>query len=177
MSPLAITFVCIGGLLILLFVLYFYYNNKEIALRKESDAQRGKVKAVRDQMFKVLQEQADIAADYRDAFAKIFPEIIAGRYSHDNNEMMKWIQEANPNFDTSLYHKVMNAIEVQRELFTSSQSRMLDIINQRATLIEQYPQRWFVKNKDRIEYEVIASRATNDVVESGIDDFTINIRR
>ena len=177
MSPLAITFVCIGGLLIVLFILYFYYNNKEIALRKESEAQRGKVKAVRDQMFKVLQEQANVATDYREAFGKIFPEIIGGRYVHDKDNLMKWIQEANPNFDTSLYHKVMNAIEVQRDLFTTTQDRMLDIINQRATLIEQYPQRWFVKNKDKIEYVVIASTSTNDTIDTGIDDFTVTFKQ
>lgn len=176
MSPLAITFVCIGGLLILLFILYFYYNNKEIALRKESEAQRGKVEAVRDQMFKVLQEQAGVAADYRDAFAKIFPEIIAGRYAGDTEAMMKWIQEANPNFDTILYHNLMNSIEAQRAQFMNSQARMLDIINQRGALIEYYPSRWFVRNKREIEYEVITGSSTKSVVSSGIDDFTINLK-
>lgn len=176
MSALAITFICIGALLIVLFILYFHYNNREIALRKESDAQRGKIEAVRDQMFKVLQEKASVASDYRDAFAKIFPEIIAGRYSHGGGEMMKWIQEANPNFDTSLYHNLMVAIKAQRAQFMNTQARMLDIINQRATLVESYPSRWFVKNKAAIDYEVIAGNDTKMTMATGIDDFTINLK-
>lgn len=176
MSPLAITFICIAGVLIVLFILYFHYNNKEIALRKESDAQRGKVEAVRDQMFKVLQEQAGVAADYRDAFGKIFPDIIGGRYANDSQEMMKWIQEANPNFDTTLYHNLMNAIEAQRAQFMNTQARMLDIINQRAAIIEYYPSRWFIKNKKEIVYEVISANPTKDVMATGVDDFTINLK-
>ena len=176
MSPLAITMICIAGLLIVLFVLYFVYNNKEIALRKESDAQRGTIQAVRDQMFKVLQEKANVSKDYRDAFEEVFPKIIAGRYSNDGNDVMKWIVEANPTFDTSLYQQVMTAIEVQRSLFTTSQKRMLDIINQRAILIESYPSRWFVKNKEKIDYEVISSTDTKGVVSSGVDDFTLTFK-
>lgn len=176
MSALAISFISIAGLLIILIVLYFYYNNKEIALRKESDAQRGKIEAVRDQMFKVLQEKANVASDYRDAFGKIFPDIISGRYSHDRSDMMKWIQEANPYFDTSLYNDLMIAIEAQRAQFMNVQARMLDIINQRSTLIESYPSCWFVKNNQDIPYEVISSTTTKNVMESGIDDFTISMR-
>lgn len=170
MSAFAITMICVGAVVVITVILYFVYNNKEIALRKESDAQRGKVKAVRDQMFKVLQEKANVSTQYREAFEDVFPKIMAARYGKDGADMMKWIVEANPSFDTSLYHSVMNAIEVQRQLFTSEQARMLDIINQRATLLESYPSRWFVKNKDRIDYTVIASTGTNKVVESGIDD-------
>lgn len=176
MSALAIVFICIAGLLIILTVLYFNYNNREIALRKESEAQRGKIEAVRDQMFKALQEKANVAADYREAFGKIFPDIISGRYSHDRSDMMKWIQEANPYFDTSLYNDLMIAIEAQRVQFMNVQARMLDIINQRATLIESYPSCWFVKNKKDIPFEVISSTATKDGIGSGIDDFTICMR-
>lgn len=170
MSPFAITMICVGAIVITAVVLYFIYNNKEIALRKESEAQRGKIKAVRDQMFKVLQEKANVSSQYREAFEEVFPKIMEGRYGRDGGDMMKWIVEANPTFDTSLYHQVMNAIDVQRQLFTSEQTRMLDIINQRATLIESYPSRWLIKNKDNIEYVVISSTDTQMVTATGTDD-------
>lgn len=176
MTPFALTLICIAGLLTILIVLYFYYNNREIGLRKESEAQRGKIEAVRDQMFKVLQEKAHVASDYREAFGKIYPYIIAGRYSKDHSDIMKWIQEANPDFDTSLYTDLMNAIEAQRTQFMNTQARMLDIINQRATLIESYPSRWFINSKDAIEYEVISATETKNVMVNGVDNFTINMR-
>ncbi len=83
---------------------------------------------------------------------------------------MKWIQEQNPTFDTSLYSNLMQSIEVQREAFATAQTRMLDIINQHSTLVEQYPSRWFINNKSTIEYTVIASTNTNNVIATGVDD-------
>ena len=165
--------ILILSIFLLLIILYFYYNNREIELRKESEAQRGKIEAVRDRMFKVLQEQAKVSTEYRNAFEKIYPEIIAGRYSH-GGEMMKWIQEANPNFDTSLYGQLMNSMDVQRGSFTTEQARMLDIINQRAALIESYPSKWFIRNKTSINYTVISSSPTKQVMASGIDDFIVS---
>lgn len=117
-----------------------------------------------------------MATEYRNAFEKIYPEIIAGRYSNGGNEMMKWIQEHNPNFDTALYADLMQSIEVQREAFATAQTRMLDIINMREALIEQYPSRWFISNKDKIEYTVISSTHTQSVMLSGTDDDILSFK-
>lgn len=155
--------------------MYFTYNNNEIALRKESEVQRGKIETVRDQMFQIIREQANVSSEYREAFNEIYPKIIEGRY-REGGGLMKWIQEANPHFDTSLYQTVSNSIEVQRTSLTSAQNRMLDIINQRATLIESYPSRWFIQNKSVIEYTPISTSATKAVMESGKDDYTFTYK-
>ena len=47
---------------------------------------------------------------------------------------------------------------------------MLDVIRERASLIESYPSRWFITNKSEIEYEVISSTKTHNVVETRVDD-------
>ena len=120
--------------------MFFSYNNKEIALRKEAEAQRGKIKSVRDKVFKIIREKANVSTEYRKAF------------------------------ETSLYGDLMQSIEVQREAFNTEQTRMLDIINQRAALLEQYPSCWFIRNKSAIDYTVIASTSTNNIMQSGIDD-------
>lgn len=175
MSTSAIIIVCILSIIILLVAMYFSYNNKEIALRKESEAQRGKIETVRDRMFQIIREQANVSTEYREAFNEIYPKIIEGRYKQ-GGELMKWIQEANPQFDTSLYQKLSNSIEVQRTAFTSTQNRMLDIINQRATLIEQMPSCWFIKDKSVIEYTPITTSATKQVITTGIDDYTFSFK-
>lgn len=175
MTTNLIIILCAVVLVIILIAMYFSYNNKEIALRKESEAQRGKIETVRDRMFQIIREQANVSNEYREAFNEIYPKIIAGRYEH-GGELMKWIQEANPQFDTSLYQKVSNSIEVQRTAFTSTQNRMLDIINQRATLIESYPSRWFIRNKSAIDYTPISTSATKMVMATGIDDYTFSYK-
>lgn len=175
MTTTLIIILCAVVLIIILIAMYFSYNNKEIALRKESEAQRGKIETVRDRMFQIIREQANVSNEYREAFNEIYPKIIAGRYEH-GGELMKWIQEANPQFDTSLYQKVSNSIEVQRTAFTSTQNRMLDIINQRATLIESYPSRWFIKNKSAVDYTPISTSDTKMVMATGIDDYTFSYK-
>ncbi len=163
------------AIIVIVIAMYFSYNNKEISLRKESEAQRGKIETVRDRMFQILREQANVSTEYREAFEEIYPKIIEGRYKN-GGELMKWIQEANPHFDTSLYQTLNNSIEVQRTAFTSTQNRMLDIINQRATLIEQMPSCWFIKNKSVIDYTPISTSDTKAVMASGIDDFTLSFK-
>ena len=175
MTTNLILILCAVVLAIIWIAMYFSYNNKEIALRKESEAQRGKIETVRDRMFQIIREQANVSNEYREAFNEIYPKIIAGRYEH-GGELMKWIQEANPQFDTALYQKVSNSIEVQRTAFTSTQNRMLDIINQRATLIESYPSRWFVRNKSDIDYTPISTSDTKMVMATGIDDYTFSYK-
>lgn len=171
MSPTLIVLLSIIAVIIVVIAMYFSYNNKEIALRKESQAQLGKIETVRDRMFQIIREKANVSSEYKKAFNEIYPKIIAGRYEH-GGELMKWIQEANPQFDASLYKDVMNAIEVQRTAFTSEQNRMLDIINQRETLIESYPSRWFVRNKTNIDYVPISTSDTKQVMSTRVDDYT-----
>ena len=169
MTPSLIIIVAVAAILLVLLIMFFTYNNKEIYLRKEADAQRKKIESTHDKMWKVIKQKAEVSDKYRETFERVYPEIIAGRYS-DGSSAMKWIQEANPNFDTSLYNDLMQAIEIQRTHLHNAQTRMLDVIRERASLIESYPSRWFITNKSEIEYEVISSTKTHNVVETRIDD-------
>lgn len=169
MTPSLIIIVAAVAILLVLLIMFFTYNNKEIYLRKEADAQRKKIESTHDKMWKVIKQKAEVSEQYREAFERIYPELIAGRYS-EGSSAMKWIQEANPDFDTSLYNDLMQAIEIQRTHLHNAQTRMLDVIRERASLIESYPSRWFITNKSEIEYEVISSTKTHNVVETRVDD-------
>ena len=170
MTPTLLVIIIITVLVVALVAMYFSYNNKEIALRKEAEAQKGKIESVHDKMWKVIKQKANVTEQYREMFEKVYPDIIAGRYSGDGAMAMKWIQEANPEIDASLYKDVMQAIEIQREHLHTAQTRMLDVIREREALIESYPSRWFISNKSKIEYEVISSTRSKTVMETGLDD-------
>ena len=168
-----ISMVGIGVLVVLALIvvgMYIKYNSEEVSLRKEAEAQKGKVETVHDTMWKVIKQKAGVTEEYRDTFEKVFPEIISGRYSQGDGSTMKWIQESNPEFDTSLYKDLMQAIEVQRMYFNQAQTRMLDIIRQRETLIELIPAKFFISNKSKIDYTITSSTSTKTVVQTGIDD-------
>jgi len=151
--------------------MYFSYNNKEIALRAKAEAQVGKIEGVHDKMWKVIQQKAQVTTEYKDAFAKIYPEIISGRYSgNGDGSLMKWVTESNPNFDTSLYTDLMQSIEILRSEFQRNQETMLDLVREHKTLCTTYPGRWFISNTMEIEYTVISSTKSKVVMETGIDD-------
>lgn len=171
---MSILLIAVVAIVLIGVYMYFSYNNREVALRKEAEAQNKKIASVHDTMWKILKEKAGVSEQYRETFEKIYPEIISGRYANDGGSTMKWIQESNPDFGTSLYKDLMQAIEVQRTYFSNAQQRMLDIIRERETLIESMPAKWFVKNKSVIEYTVIASDKTNDVMTSRVDNETLN---
>ncbi len=165
-----IAIIVVGVLVVVLVAMYFSYNNREIALRKEAEAQEGKIESVHDTMWKTLKQEAGVTDQYRKTFEELYPKLIAGRYSNEGGELMKMITESNPDFDTRLYDKLMQSIEAQRAYFASAQQRMLDILRERETLIESYPSRWFVSNKQKIEYEVISSTTSKSTMQSRIDD-------
>ncbi len=164
------TLIVCGILLLVLFVMYFSYNNREISLRKEAEAQKGKIESVYDTMWKVLKQEAGVTEQYRKSFEKIYPELISGRYANDSNGLVKMIKESNPEFDTKLYDKLMQAIEVQRACFATAQQRMLDIIRERETLLESMPSGWFIRNKSKIEYTVISSEITQTAINTRRED-------
>ena len=150
---------------------YFSYNNKEITLRTQAEAQRGKIEGVHDKMWKVLQQKAQVTSEYKDAFNEIYPAIMEGRYSGQNDgSLMKWVTEQNPNFDTSLYKDLMQSIELLRTEFQKNQERMLDIKREHSTLCTTYPGRWFISNTSEIEYVVISSTKSKAVMDTSIDD-------
>lgn len=163
------------AVLIVLLVLYFVYNNREVALRNEAEAQWRNIELVRDRMFKILQDQAHVANQYREAFNEIYPKIISGRYE-DRNVLAKFIQESNPTFDTSLYRAVSNSVEVQRTAYQAAQSRLTDILRQRTTLLEQVPGRWFISNRTVLNYPIISSTASKSVMASAVDDYELSFK-
>lgn len=170
MSQNLILIIVAGVLLLILLLLYFRYNNREVALRKEAEAQLGKIESVHDTMWKVLKQEAGVTEQYKESFERIYPQLISGRYAGEQNELVKMIQESNPAFDTRLYDKLMQSIEVQRAYFASAQQRMLDIIRERETLLESMPSGWFIRNKSKIDYQVISSEQTQSVLKSRRED-------
>ena len=167
-----IIIICVVAVVLIVAAMYMTYNNKAVALRKEADAQKGKIESVHDKMWKVIKQKAEVSEEYRKEFDKIYPEIIAGRYQSDDASTIKFIQEANPDFDTSLYADLMQAIAIQREHFNTTQERMLDIKREHETLCRTMPATWFIsaENKLPIEYEVISSTKSKTIMETGLDD-------
>jgi hypothetical protein len=162
--------VILGGLLITGLIMYVGYNNKEVSLRSDGEAAVRDVNLNYDNMWKIIKQKGQVSDAYKDAFDTIYTKLISSRYDKDSNLLFKFITEANPNFDVSLYKDLSNSIEGLRNAFTLKQERVVDILNQHNKLRKQIPASWFVGSRPEIVYKPITSTITDQVVASGHDD-------
>jgi hypothetical protein len=151
------------------FGMYVTYHNKDAELRNLIETKQRDNTNVFDATWKIIKQQANVAEEYKDSFKEIYPELIAGRYSNDGGTMMKWIQEHNPEFDSSLYKQLMVSIESQRLLFMENQTRLLDFKREHDNLRTRIPSSFFVSNIP-IEVMIVTSSQTDQVFQTGKDD-------
>ena len=146
-------------------------DNREIDLRTAITAKVSDQEATFDKMWKVLSQKAQVADQYKEAFAKIYPELIEGRYSKGDGTLMKWITESNPTFDVSLYKDVMGSIENERNGFLTTQRQLMDLKREHDKLRLQWPYKWFINDDVKeITIMIISSSHAKEVMKTGKDD-------
>jgi hypothetical protein len=147
-------------------------SNSEIKLRNRGNAQQEACAAYFDKVWKVLQQQAQVADQYKDGFKEIYTALMEGRYSGDSNgqgkeTFMKWIQESNPTFSPALYEKLMAAIEGQREGFFIEQQKLIDIDREHKNMRMTFPNSIVIGKRADLGIKIIKSLKTDDVYKSG----------
>ena len=95
------------------------YNNSEVALRNEVEANIQDLENVYDKMWKIISQKAQISQEYKSSFDEIYTHIMDARYDKGDGTLMKWIQESNPNFDVSLYKDLAQSVEILRTEFAN----------------------------------------------------------
>lgn len=155
---------------IIILVMMFSYKNDEVRLKNEFQAQSQKIEAVHDNMWKVIQQKAGVTREYAAQFDSIYSHIMDARYDNSDGVLFNWIKESNPNFSVSLYQDLSITIEVQRKQFLSAQERIIDVAREHNTLLETIPSKWFLGGVTPLEYEVISSSRTKNVMSTRLDD-------
>lgn len=154
-TPLIIT----GSVLLMLVVGWFAMSisatNSESRIRNTITAKIKVNKSSYTKMFEILTEEAGVSKQYANDFKEIYPKLVAGRYNNGNGQMMQWIQEHNPTFDTKLYQKVMQSIEAQRESFHTNQEQLADLSREHDNLLTTWPSRIFLSDKKHIDIPIV----------------------
>ncbi len=145
-------------------------TNREASLRNAIEAKIKDNKSNYTKMFEILVEQAGVSAQYADDFKEIYPSLVEGRYKHGAGQMMQWIQEKNPTFDTSLYKQVMTSIEAQRESFHSTQQQLTDLSRQHNNLLAMFPTKWFLSDILKIEIPIVINDSADKAFSSGKEE-------
>jgi hypothetical protein len=145
--------------------------NSETVLANQVKAQQVVNQTVFDNTWKIIQEQAGVADKYKDAFAEIYPKLMDARYDK-GGDLMKWVQESNPNFDIKLYDKLMSSIELQRTKFTEAQKQLIDFNREHDVMLESIPWGIIMKalGRQKIEIKIVTSTRTEKAFETGKDD-------
>jgi hypothetical protein len=143
-------------------------SNAEIKLRAKISGQQEMTEAFYTKLWEVLKTKAGVAEEYAEKFKEIQVGIMEGRYS-TGGEMMKWIQEANPEFDASLYKDVMNSIEGQREGFFVEQKKLRDMSVQHEVMLKTFPKKLVIGKREPITVIILKNVATKAAYETGTD--------
>lgn len=145
------------------------YNNEEKTLRNKAEAEIGVLEASVDNCWKKIVQVSKASEKYEQAFKESYTDIFNARYD-DNNPLMNWIKEDNPKLDSSIYKKIQDVIDSERDNVLSHQATVLDVIREHKTLCETWPGNWFIDNKSEIEFKVISSTRTKEIMKTGVDD-------
>lgn len=145
-------------------------SNSEIKVRNREIAQQKTCEAYFDKLWKILQQKAGVADQYKNSFKEIYIPMIEGRYSQGDGTLMKWVTEHNPNFDNSLYKDLMASIEGERNGFFLEQEKLIDIDRQHKTMRQTFPNSLIIGSRLDIDIKIITSLKTEEVYKSGKED-------
>lgn len=152
-------------------LMYISSNNNEISLRNQATAQQKNLEVVFDRTWKVIQQEAQVADQYKEAFKEIYPALMEGRYGNARGgALLSMITESNPNFDVKLYDRLSSAIEAQRTDFAREQKRLLDIKREHDDVRLKFPGSFFVGSRPEIVVVIVTSSKTDDAFRTGKED-------
>lgn len=149
---------------------YFSYSNQEIGLRNSIGATQKVTEGTFDATWKIISQQAQVTDKYKDSFKDIYKNIMSERYSKGDGSLMKWITEANPNFDSKLFSQLSSSIESQRLMYLNQQNKLIDLKREHDNLIKMFPGSLFLSSRQPIEIKLISSTRTENAFATGKDD-------
>ena len=147
---------------------YIGYHNTWTEKKNLYENQVEDNKVIYDEVWKVLKQQAGVTDKYANDFRENYVAIMEGR--NYGGEAFKWVQEANPAFDQSMYKTLMNSIEVQRSKFTVNQRNLTSIHRELKNLKEKFPSNLFLGSKELPELVTVTSTKTEQTFETGKED-------
>lgn len=173
---------CVLGVIVAVVAIVVYfgmsisYSNAWAKKDNLLAAQEKVIESNFDKMFKILKQQAGVLSKYKDDFKDVYAGIMEGRYGDDGSgggkagQLMLWIKEHNPQFDASLYKKLMVSIEANRQEFFEQQKYLISIQKQMKDLTTVQPASWFLGSEEVPKIIIISSTATKQVMKTGIED-------
>ena len=153
----------------------FSYNNKHVEYHNQYDAQTGVVETRLDNMWKIISDKFSMSQEY----ANDFKEVAKTNSTNfgQGGEMWKWVQANYPQIDASVYKEVMSTIESERKGFENAQKRIIDIAREHNNLVMTVPGKWFISDQTPLEWVVISSKESKNIMITREDERSIDSMR
>lgn len=169
---LIVTGVILGVLFMFVGIPLMTYSNKEVSLRNDILASQKSNQVVYDRVWKVIQQQAGVSEKYATEFRSIYREIMEARNPAGQGQLLKFITEANPNFDSSIFKTLMVTIEGNRKDFELAQRTLIDKKREHDTLLSRFPGSMYlaILGRSPVEIQLVTSERTDKAFSTGKDN-------
>lgn len=152
------------------FGLLINYQSSEVRLRATITQKQKTNEASRDTMFNILKNKAGVLEQHREDFKAIWVDLVGKRYENDKGVLFKWVQEKNPEWDTSLYKDLMVSIEAERHRFLRDQVELASLKVSHDTLLNSPVSGFFLSGRAPIEITIVTSSGSQEAFRTGTDD-------
>lgn len=146
--------------------------NTHIDLQTQIEAKQEANEANFDTMWKKIRQVSNVSENYKNDLKEILIVYTDGRKDVSKDMLMKWGNEAVPNFDASMYKQVNNVIVASRDEFYKNQQILLDLNRQHDQFIKRFPNNIYCKilGIKHIDITTVTSTKTQAVFSTGLED-------
>ena len=123
-----------------------------------------------------VSEAAQIPAMQRDDLTQVVTAALEGRYGDDGSQaVFQWIQEQNPQIDSTVYIQLQRIIEAGRIEFANAQTQLVDQRRVYETALGSFWTGTWLNiagypsiNLD--EYQIVSTSRADDAFETGVEE-------
>lgn len=168
--------IAVLGLVALLGGSYISGYNKGNRLEKAITAQYEANQAILTGYTNTLAEAAQIPTMQKDDLKEVVTAALDARYGEEGSQaVFQFIQESNPQIDSTVYVQLQRLIESGRRDFTQAQVMLVDKVRvYEAALGTFWGGTWMgiagYPSIDLDDYEIVVNQRTLDAFESGIEE-------
>ena len=146
------------------------YNNAN-KLKNDYEAKEKANEASFDNMWKKIQQVAQVPNEKKEAFKEIIAAYSNGR-GPNGGTVLSSVREAVPNVDLNVYDQLMNIIVGSRNTWTTNQTELVSIANEYNNAVTRLPNSLFLGafGFQKITPKIISSERTESAFKTGKDD-------
>jgi len=178
MKPYQIILAVLGAGLFFLIAIAAYVvgtYNSEASLKVTYDAKLKDNNSQFDNMWKKIQQTAQVTNEQKNALKDIFTSYAQARTgTGDGGSLAKWTQESVPNVDTTTFKNLQNIITSSRDSWTENQRELIDLSRQYNQPLQTFPSNVILRcfGFTHLDPTIVTSTRTDNAFKSGKDDDT-----